>query len=209
MLFRSYYGRVMPFSGFLPQPAGQDQREALPLSWGFRYLENAVFDGGSDALIWRGHNWYEGPWTFGDTQYADCHSTMYDYWGTYEYKLPDPFVSFWDEEENTVTAGGGPSQPPVQIGVEVPVETGRYHIVDILGTPFESGWVAMSFATDARANGLPLAPNQWFGAFDQSWVSVVYQAMGKFSVGFSGVSWENNCRHDYTGGVVTIIPNDV
>jgi len=208
----TYYGRVLPFSGFLPNPAGQDQREPLPLSWGFRYLENAAFNGGADALIWRGHNWFEGPWTFGDTQYPECHSLMYDYWGTYEYKLPDPFVSFWDEEENGVTAGGGPSQPPTQIGVEIPVETARYNIVQVLNSPFEAGWVAMSFATDARANLLPNIPNAQFGAFDQSWVTVVYQALGAYSVGFSGSSWENNCTHAYItggGGASVVIPNDV
>ena len=53
----------------------------------------------------------------------------------------------------------------------------------------ESGWIAISFDTDAGIFGT----GDYGYAFDQSWLNVRYFANNKYSVGLSGNIMVNSC----------------
>gem|GEM_PF-860586 len=204
----SFYGKYTVWGGM----TCRDRREPLPLQWGMRFLNSNELEADTWILFWRSHNWIGGPWTFDDTQYPECHSTMFDYLGTLEFKLPDPSVEFWDEEANSVTSSivlsqSGNRTPPVPVGHEVPVMTGRYLLVNLLNSPFEEGWASFDFATDASE--LLLAPYSTYSSFDQSWVEILISAQGNASVGQSGIVLTNNCTLRPGGnGKILIHPND-
>lgn len=198
----SFYGKYMTDTVFY----GRDRRESLPLRWSFRYIENSAFDGGTNVLVWRSHNFLQGPWSFYDTQYAECHSTMYDILGSQETKLPDLQFVVFDEEEGTVVSPAFSSSRFFDFA-GIPSMAGRYDM-SIFAPADEAGWIWIDFKSDAVILGLPLDLSPT-GAFDQSWLEVVYSASGKYSVGVSGTAIENNCSLGESGYELTIFPHDV
>jgi len=176
-----------------------DCREQLPLWWGFRYIGNASFDGGTWVDVWRSHNpifehYYVpgGPCTWNEIGAA--YTTLYNPF-TGELGLPSPSLIIYDEEEHTNQSNGGPCCPPAASGFyELMLSTRRTEV----STPYwplvaESGWIAITFDTDQ------FWVNPGFGsAFDQSWVNVRYTALNKYSVGLSAISYLNGCilQHD-------------
>jgi hypothetical protein len=84
-----------------------DCRESLPLWWGFRYIVNAEFDGGTWVDAWRSHNpafdhWYirDGPCAWEGI--GEIYTTLYDYFDGI-LSLPWPGLVIYDEEENTAS----------------------------------------------------------------------------------------------------------
>ena len=197
-----------------------DYREALPIRWAFRYIGNAAFDGGTMVDVWRSHHWDWGPYMFSDSGGCNFHGDM-----GYSSLVEDLYVSggslyltntgLWrpslivfDEEENTTQAGGGPSPPPTVPGIDnVYLEAQRVDVTLAEGWPLvdESGWIGISFSTDAHYDTSHDWLNWFYGCntthafelgctFDQSWLNVRYQALNKYTVGLSGVAYLNSCH---------------
>jgi len=171
-----------------------DARQTTPLEWGFRYIGNTAFDGGTWVDIWRSHNivfdhWYMsgGPCTWGGL--GAIYTVLYDL-ALGEIGLPNPALIAFDEEEHTTQTGGGPSPPPPVPGFTMPLETQR---VQVEGSTWPlvdvSGWIAISFDTDWQIFG----SGAYGVAFDQSWLNVRYFANNKYSVGLSGNILINSC----------------
>ena len=193
----------------------EDYREPLPIRWAFRYIGNAAFDGGTMVDVWRSHHWDFGPYIFGDNSGCNFHgdvgysSMVEDLYvsGPYLYLtnigLWRPSLIVYDEEENTTQAGGGPSPPPSVPGFDnIFLEAQRVEVSLAEGWPLvdESGWIGISFSTDALTDWLPFAygcnalGNYELGcSFDQSWLNVRYSALNKYTVGLSGASYLNGC----------------
>ncbi len=184
-----------------------DCREPLPIIWGFRYIGNVAFDGGTWVDFWRSHNpWFDhwfisgGPCNWPGT--GDIYTVLYNpFTGTIGLDPPN-FLLIFDEEERTITAEGCPSPCPVGGAVSIPLETQRVQIVTPdWPLPAESGWIYIDFATDQNIFG------QGFGnAYDQSWVNVRYSALNKYTVGLSGVSLLNGCVLEWDPTTLTFIP---
>ena len=81
-------------------------------------------------------------------------------------------LTFFDEDENTVTSGVCPS-PCTQPTFNFPLETQRRNISTFAGSipSFAAGWVSMSFANTSAPLG---------GTLDQAWVEYDFQGPGAF-----------------------------
>ena len=174
-----------------------DAREPLPIEWGFRYIGNSSFDGGTWVDVWRSHNpsfdhWYMsgGPCDWGGSM-GSAYTVIYDLSvGNIGY----PFASgiSFDEEEHTVQVADGPPDLPWFVPINlaaqrIQVESNTWPLVD------ESGWLVVHFDTDGRTFG------PGFGnSFDQSWINVRYFANIKYSVGLSATAMINGCKMEHS-----------
>jgi len=162
---RTFYHRYVPsgdgpcFGGncakFATNPWNQgigDQREALGLKYAARWFDTVGIT--SYFNVWRASS---GSLTnlLGD----DCTDI-------------EPVVSltFFDEDENTVTSGVCPS-PCEQQEFNFELETQRRNIGDFTHPAWPAGWVSMSFFNGSGPNG---------GIFDQAWVEYDFQGPGAF-----------------------------
>ena len=187
----TFYYKYEYQAGLFPN----DAREPLPVVWGFRYIGNRGFDGGTWTDVWRSsHPDFEhwtvpgGPciWEGIGSAYTVLSNPHYDWIG-----LARPTeVIFFDEEENTTLSGGPPPPPP-----PIPPLNSFYlasQRIDIavpdLPLVDESGWAIISFSTDGDIYG------PGFGhAFDQAWVNVRYSALNKYTVGLSAFAVTGGC----------------
>lgn len=211
-----------------------DFREALPINWAFRYIGNAAFDGGTMVDVWRSHHWDWGPYMFSDSGGCNFHGDM-GYTSLVEdlylsggslymtnTGLYRPSLIVFDEEENTTQTGGGPSPPPSVAGFDnIYLEAQRVDVNLAEGWPLvdESGWIGISFATDAHYDTGHDWLNFWYGCntthdyelgctFDQSWLNVRYSALNKFTVGLSGAAYLNACHMVWNGAAFVATPPD-
>ncbi len=175
-----------------------DAREPLPLRWSFRHIGNASFDGGTTVDVWRSHNplidhWYiqGGPCAWydaGGSAYTVLYNPNSGYLG-----YARPIIETWDEDGNKAQSGGGPCTPPPVTGFDllflatqrVEVETPDWPLVD------ESGWMTLEFDTDRFCCGTGLG-----NAFDQSWVTVRYSALNRYSAAINPASILGGCAFD-------------
>jgi hypothetical protein len=132
-----------------------DQREPLGLRYAARWFDSPASGITSFFLVWRGG--------FGDTvdliNFGDC-------------DIIEPVVSltFFDEDENTVTSGVCPS-PCQQPTFNFPLETQRRQITGFSHPNWPAGWVLMNFVS---GTGLG------FRAYDQAWVEYDFIGPGAF-----------------------------
>jgi hypothetical protein len=129
-----------------------DQREPLGLKYAARWFDTAGV--GSFLNVWRASS---GSLT--DLLGDDCSDV-------------EPVVSltFYDEDENTVTSGVCPS-PCEQEEFNFELETQRKPIGDFTHPAWPAGWVSMDFFNSGAPNG---------GLFDQAWVEYDFQGPGAF-----------------------------
>jgi len=189
-----YYKYEFPIGMTLPT----DAREPLPVEWGFRYIGNASFDGGTWVDVWRSHNpsfdhWSVpgGPCNWGGT-IGMAYSVIYNQLSE-EIGYPGAPVIAFDEEENTEQWADGPGPP-----VSIPIAAQRIQVSVNASMPWplvaESGWIAISFDTDYTVFG-----STAFGiAFDQSWVNVHYFAYNKYSASLSATALTNGCKMEHS-----------
>ncbi len=210
-----------------PAQWSADLREPLPTRWAFRYIGNAAFDGGTSIDVWRSHNDVWGPYYWGmpgpkcnfgsglgitnSVLVADADSSGY----VTMYGLARPHLIVYDEEENTTQGDGGPSPPPSVAGFDnVYLEAQRVVVSEAEGWPLvdESGWIGIAFDTDKDSYYLNVGWGCTAGAyeygctFDQSWLNVRYQALGKYTLGLSGVSYLNGCTLEWDAVAGTFVP---
>jgi hypothetical protein len=190
-----------------------DHRETLPLRWGFRYIGNAAFDGGTWVDAWRSGNprfsgWFAsgGPCDFVASNPGGEYTVLYDYiHGSFpdNMGLHTPPLVIYDEDEETTGGTGGPSPPPVTPGLNVlKLETQR---VDVADWPLVAtdGWIGIAFDTDFLFDWFPYCVTN-ICSFDQSWLNVRYSALNKYTAGLSGVSYKGGCWMDAVTGTVPV-----
>jgi hypothetical protein len=203
MGINTFYYKYEDFAALPPY----DAREQLPLWWGFRYIGNAAFDGGTWVDVWRSHNFWFDHWlvTVGGTGPCNFYGSMsYSFLGDLLvlnlYGLRRPGFIAFDEEETTTGGTGGPSPPPITAGFNLLfLESQRVRVIEPeWPLVAESGWIGLSFVTDT----IDFGPG--FGnSFDQSWVNVRYTANNKYSVGLSAISYLNGCALLWNGAGFT------
>ena len=130
-----------------------DQREPLGLKYAARWFDTAGVE--SFFNVWRASS---GSLTdlLAD---GDCDDIE-----------PVVTLTFFDEDENTVTSGVCPS-PCQQQEFNFELETQRRSIRDFTHPTWPAGWVSMSFFNGSAPNG---------GVFDQAWVEYDFQGPGLF-----------------------------
>jgi hypothetical protein len=161
---RTFYHRYVGTDGlcfggncakFATNPWNQgigDQREPLGLKYAARWFDTPGV--GSFFNVWRASSG-----SLSDLLGDDCTDI-------------EPVVSltFFDEDENTVTSGVCPS-PCQQQEFNFELETQRRPIGDFTHPSWPAGWVSMDFFNSGAPNG---------GVFDQAWVEYDIQGQGAF-----------------------------
>ncbi len=171
----TFYGRYVAASA-------ADQREPLGTTWASRFVLGGAFDGGTDLIVWRDSK------TVATTGHA-CGS--HESW----FPLNQADVVAFDEQENPTDLcfRGDNVSPPIG-GADscFPAEAQRVSLVDSNvpgGTtpspPADFGWIYLNLNTTVAGGQ--------FGATAQSYVTTLMSALGRFSVGFSGVALDNAC----------------
>ena len=132
-----------------------DQREPLGLKYAARWFNSAGVT--SNFNVWRSSSGSLTDLLDG----GDCDTIE-----------PVVTLTFFDEDENTVTSGVCPS-PCTQPSFNFELETQRRSISSFAGSipQFAAGWVSMSFFNGSAPNG---------GRLDQAWVEYDFQGPGAF-----------------------------
>ncbi|MCP3958666.1 MAG: hypothetical protein GY719_12505 [bacterium] len=197
----TFYGRYV-------DGLATDQREPLASTWATRYFQpNALFDGGTDLLVWRDSKCQVSVQSFNN----GCVPTT----GTPPWwPLDETQVVAFDLQEDATEictdipgepGGGGISPPPGDIpGVGVqcfPLETGRYAVgAGDLTPPYEFGWLYLNLnftLGDTSGSPTPCSTDGIFGEIAQSWVTTELDsesgAAGTLSVGFAATQLTSAC----------------
>jgi hypothetical protein len=165
----TFYGRYEAAGVF-------NAREPLPTTMGARYLNGAGFNGGTDFLIWR-----EGGTQTTAVGY-NCNQQ-----GPSWYPLGSTQIVVFDETEQVVTPENCPSGFDCGIDISIPNEANRTDVGTDIPTPFTFGWVYLNLQYSC-----PTCVSSVYGdPDDQMWLVTVMDATGRFSVGFSGVAFDN------------------
>jgi hypothetical protein len=185
----TYYGRYTAAGPNPTVPPNGDNREPLATNYGVRHIVGGLFTGGTDLLVWRDS-------TSADVDPFSCAT------GAPEWEpLCTRQIVIFDEEENPVTVTGPPvSGVPDTAGTEpFPEETQRVAVggADFpIPAGFEFGWLYLNlnhgtvFGTGTACFTNPFAVDT---VSAQAWVSAVYSALGRFSIGLDAVQLDSAC----------------
>ncbi|MEA2560388.1 MAG: hypothetical protein QOH06_1892 [Acidobacteriota bacterium] len=157
-----------------------DGREPLPTTWASRYLNGGPFDGGTSLLIWRETNRTTEPYR--------CTRSGPLSW----YPLDTEQALVFDEFENPVEEATCTEDPDCPFRVEIANAAQRIDVKNGLETPFDFGWVYLNL----QHADLAYADNA-----AQSWVIVVMDASGRFSIGYDVLQLDN--ANDPAGSIGT------
>lgn len=189
---RTFYARYVTTDGlcspgncalFATNPWNQgvgDQREPLGLKYAARWFDTAGVT--SNFNVWRASS---GSLT--DLLGNDCTDIE-----------PVVQLTFFDEDENTVTSGVCPS-PCRQQQFNFELETQRKNISSFSHPAWPAGWVSMSFFNSGAPNG---------GRLDQAWVDYDFQGGAAFlsaSIPASQLD-PSNCNPLMVTGVRVVAP---
>jgi hypothetical protein len=156
------------FDGRYSGGVADDSREPLPTTWASRFLVGGPFDGGTSMLIWREGN--------SRTEAYSCQLDGPPSWYPLEFKQ----VLIFDEQEQPTTEETCPLVCEERVFIHN--NTQRVSVADDLLTPFDFGWVYLNLQHPDLVYGDEAA---------QSWVIVVMDAVGRFSVGFDVLQLDN------------------
>ncbi len=152
-----------------------DAREPLPTTLASRFVENVLFDDGTDFLVWRE----------GDEAAAGyaCNLPGPPSW----YPLPLTQLVIFDEEENPVQAEDCPSgDPTCEQEVGIPDEAQRVGASADLLAPFDFGWVYLNLQHPEIIAA--------YGDDDaQAWVTAAMEAEGRFALALDAVQLDSAC----------------
>lgn len=181
--------------------ANEDNREPLGTTWAARYLNNALFTGGTDYVVWRDSTSAEdradaiaGGFVCGG---PTAGSTTGPSW----FPLNETEVIAFDDFENAAelcfTGPGGVISPPDQAQDPAcfPLETQRVPTTDLgyrgIESPWGAGWMFLNLnvGTDAPVDDFdPVVPET-----AQSYVLVTHSASGLFSAGLQAIELTSAC----------------
>jgi hypothetical protein len=162
----TFYGRYVASTGI-------DHREPLATTWAARYLNGGAFTGGTDLLCWRDTGIVQTNFACGTTPAP--------------FPLAQEQIVIFDEDENPDLIEQPPFSPGIP-GVDIlpcPYEVTRVSVGGpSFPVPFDFGWTFLELSTTTT------------GAFDpykQAYVTQVHDALGLFSVGYSGIALDSAC----------------
>ncbi|HEY7213411.1 MAG TPA: hypothetical protein VIC28_02225 [Thermoanaerobaculia bacterium] len=162
----TFYGRYAAATAI-------DAREPLPTTMAARYVNGGGFTGGTSFAVWR-----EGGDQISAVSY-NCNLQGPPQW----YPLEATQIVVFDETEQVVTPENCPSGFDCGIDIVIPNEAQRVGVGADIPTPFSFGWVYLN---------LQWGPLPAYGDnFAQMWLTTIMDASGRFSVGFSGVAFDN------------------
>lgn len=163
----TFYGRYVAF-------AGTDAREPLPSIYATRYIQNEVFDGGTDLLCWRDPKQNITPFACGSFPPSP-------------FALSQEQVVIFDEDENPFQVEESPISPVEEFEFAAcPWETQRVTVgSDAIPATPDAGWLYLNLNTSTTAVVDPFA---------QAWVMPVMSADGRFSVGFDAIQLNSLCE---------------
>jgi hypothetical protein len=177
----TFYGRYNGFSGI-------DNREPLATVWGVRYSVGGAFDA-TDLLCWRDTGAPESAVYYNALASGVCPGRPpASGLGADGQPLGNNQLVIFDEEENPITIEQPPFSPtPVgQTLSPCPWESNRTRVggLQLPVAPFEFGWLYLNLNTENPFSDFP-------DDTLQSWVGVLFQASGRFSVGMQGMHFDH------------------
>jgi hypothetical protein len=177
----TFYGRYNDFTAV-------DNREPLATVWGARYAVGGAFDG-TDLLCWRDTGAEESSVYYAASAGGVCPGRPpVSGTGADGQPLGQNQLVIFDEEENPIEVETPPFSP-IPVGETLtpcPWEANRTAV----GGPslptgaFQFGWLYLNLNTTNAFSEFP--PDTL-----QSWVGVLFQASGRFSVGLQGVHFDH------------------
>jgi hypothetical protein len=175
----TFYGRYVGWNA-------SDHREPLGTTYAGRYVTGGDFTGGTSFVVWRdsktSQNSFPCPVTPG------VHPTWYP--------LSQEGIAIFDETEQISSPPTFPfsPQPPNTGIIPFPAEAQRTLINGAaFPVPFSFGWLYLDLNTTISGN-----PNPPFDpTAAQAWVTVVMDANGRFSVGFSAIQLDSACAPNH------------
>jgi len=174
----TFYGRYVGWNAI-------DHREPLGTTYAGRYVTGGSFSGGTSYIVWRDSKTNQNPFTCPAT-------TGRPSW----FPLGQEGIDIFDEMEQVNTPSTFPfsPQPPQQGIIPFPAETQRTLINGAdFPVPFSFGWLYLDLNTTVTGN-----PNPPFDpAAAQAWVTVVMDASGRFSVGYSAIQLDSACAPNH------------
>jgi hypothetical protein len=192
---RTFYRRYVTLADTIPCvnpiPAPQnawdcgfgDQREPLGLKWAARWFDTTPVT--SFFNVWRGSSGSAVLFSGGRDQLIRPTNSSGVFLCTAV--EPVPSLTFYDEDENTVTSTCPISPCPPQEQFNFPLETQRRSITDFAHPAWQAGWVSMEFYN-------PTAPIA--GTLDQAYVTYDFRGGAAFiSAGAQGSQLDpTNCQ---------------
>ena len=174
----SFYGRYQtpPWSGF-------DRREGLASSFATRFIEGGAFTGGTELIVWRDSR----------AKIVDRAPVAgrCDFYGVV-FPLNEVEWMYFDEAEqaeeictpDTPDPVISPPPPGSADPACLPLEAGRYKLVDEREAPWDFGWIYLNLNLPPATIGGDVLPAQ-------AWVSVVMRAEGRYAVGYEAIQLDN------------------
>lgn len=187
----TFYSRYTNVAG------GADAREPLGATWGARYLNNPLFTGGTNFLVWRDSTAYDidpaaNGWACGAPGVAGVGPTWHP--------LNETEVIAFDEFENATelcfSGPGGVISPPdpAQDPPCFPLETQNISSTNLafqgIESPWASGWMFLNLNIPVDA---PVGDFDPANGGSQSYVAVNHSANGRFSVGLQAIELTSAC----------------
>jgi hypothetical protein len=174
----TFYGRYVGWNA-------SDHREPLATEFAGRYVNGGDFTGGTSFVVWRdsksSQNAFACPATTGRPTW---------------FPLAQEGIDIFDEMEQVNTPQTFPFSPqPPQTGIiPFPAEAQRTKINGPdFPVPFDFGWLYLDLNTTVTGN-----PNPPFDPTSaQAWVTIVMDANGRFSVGFSAIQLDSACAPNH------------
>jgi hypothetical protein len=162
----TFYARYVSFNG-------ADGREPLPTVWGVRFIDGDAFTGGSDLVYWR------------DSRRRGAAFPCHQLPSWYPIRLVDEKLFAFDEQETVDVLASPIVDPPLPPPPSpFPAESGRVAVGGPeLPVPWSFGWWFLDLKSFAGA------PPE----LTQSWIGVLHQAQGLFSVGLKAEPFDSGC----------------
>jgi hypothetical protein len=172
----TFYGRYVNWTA-------ADNREPLATNFAVRYLIGGAFNGGTSLLCWRDAKVNQAPFV------CPAVSGVRPSW----FPLSQEGVVIFDEEENPSIPVAPPVSPPPPTTPNLicPAEAQRTRLgTSAFPVPFNFGWLYLNLNTTVTGQ----VPGLEDPAAAQAWVTVVMDALGRFSVGFDAVQLDSACN---------------
>ena len=180
----TFYGRYVAGTA-------TDQREPLVTTWGTRYINGGLFDGGTQLYVWRDAKTNTGLTGF------TCGTNAS--WFPLNQTQVVAFDEFEDATEICITPGPKVSPPISDVITCFPLESECYTVgVDPLIPPYNFNWLYLNLNTAVASTP--------FGPTAQAWVVTNLSTAGRFSVGYDAIALDNAYFTNGGSGLILVFP---